>query len=123
MPLSPRAIEIVERAKVLAGDGSYLFPGRRADQPLSNMAFLMTMRRMGQGELTAHGFRSAFRDWAAERTNAPREVCEAALAHVVKDKVEAAYRRSDLFERRRKLMVSWSRFATTLPGDVIALPA
>ncbi len=72
-----------------------------------------TLRRMKRTDLTVHGFRSSFRDWAAERTNVPRAVCEAALAHTVRDKTEAAYNRTDLFDRRRGLMASWSDFATT----------
>jgi integrase len=78
------------------------------------MVFLMTLRRMGY-DVTAHGFRSAFRDWAAERTNFPREVCEGALAHTNKNKVEAAYLRSDLFEQRRALMGQWA--------DYVCIPA
>ena len=87
------------------------------------MVFLMLLRRLGHDHITAHGFRSAFRDWAAERTNVARAVCEAALAHVVKDKAEAAYFRSDLFDQRRRLMKSWSVFATTKPARVVAFPA
>jgi integrase len=68
------------------------------------MVFLMALRRMERQDITAHGCRSSFRDWASERTNTPSAVCEAALAHTVRDKTEAAYNRSDLFERRRKLM-------------------
>ena len=85
------------------------------------MALLMVLRRMKRDDITAHGFRSAFRDWAAERTNVPRAVCEAALAHVVRDKTEAAYFRSDLFELRRKLMNQWAAFATAAPGDVVSI--
>lgn len=80
---------------------------------LSNMALLMTLRRMGRSDLTAHGFRSTFRDWAAERTAFPREVAEAALAHAVGDKVEAAYRRGDLFDKRRRLMDAWASYLAT----------
>jgi integrase len=86
------------------------------------MALLMLLRRMGHNKLTAHGFRSTFRDWAAERTNFPREVAEAALAHVVGDKVEAAYRRGDLFEKRRRLMEAWEKFATKAQGTGVILP-
>jgi integrase len=74
------------------------------------MVFLMALRRM-QLDITAHGFRSSFRDWAAEQTSFPREVCEMALAHTVENRVEAAYRRGDLFEKRRELMEQWSAFA------------
>jgi len=113
VPLSKRSIEILKQAKLLADGGSYVFPGRHEGKPLSNMVFLMTLRRMKRDDLTAHGFRSSFRDWAAERTNVPRAVCEAALAHTLRDKTEAAYNRTDLFARRRELMDLWSRFATT----------
>jgi len=87
------------------------------------MVVLMLLRRLGHDHVTANGFRSAFRDWAAERTNFPRTVCEAALAHVVKDKAEAANVRSDLFDQRRRLMKSWSVFARKKPATVVALPA
>ncbi len=123
VPLSPRAVEILESARALAEDGVFVFPGRNAKKPLSNMAFLMALRRMDRGNLTAHGFRSSFRDWAAERTNFARAVCESALAHTLRDKTEAAYNRTDLFERRRELMVSWSAFATAKPADVVAIRA
>ena len=75
---------------------------------LSDDAFHMALRRMNRSDCTPHGFRSSFRDWAAERTNVPREVCEAALAHTLRDKTEAAYNRTDLFEQRRKLMNLWA---------------
>jgi len=78
---------------------------------LSNMAFLMALRRMNV-HVTAHGFRSAFRDWAAEQTSHPHDVCEMALAHSIPNRVEAAYRRGDLLEKRRELMDEWSRFVT-----------
>jgi integrase len=123
VPLSDRCVKILERAKGLADGGPFVFPGRRPSKPLSNMVFLMTLRRMKRDDLTAHGFRSTFRDWAAERTNIPSAVCEAALAHVVKNKSEAAYNRTDLFDRRRDLMASWSKFATQKPGKVLAMGA
>jgi integrase len=122
VPLSKRCLEILKRAKGLKV-GDYVFPGRTAKKPLSNMAFLMTLRRMKRSDLTAHGFRSTFRDWAAERTNFPRAVCESALAHTLRDKTEAAYNRTDFFERRRELMATWSVFATAKPADVVALRA
>ncbi|HWB47530.1 MAG TPA: integrase arm-type DNA-binding domain-containing protein [Stellaceae bacterium] len=102
VPLSTAALAIL-KALPKGGPGDRVFP-------LSNMALLMTLRRMERGDLTAHGFRSTFRDWAAERTAFPSEVAEMALAHVVGDKVEAAYRRGDLFEKRRQLAEAWSRF-------------
>ena len=89
-----------------------MFPGGKNGRPLSNMSFLMLLRRMGLGNVTAHGFRSSFRDWAAERTRVPSEVAEMALAHTVSDKTIAAYNRSDLFERRRRLMAAWATFCT-----------
>jgi integrase len=123
VPLSDRAVAILERAKVLADGSPYVFPGRAPKQPLSNMAFLMVLRRLGRTDITAHGFRSSFRDWASERTNAPRAVCEAALAHSIRDKVEAAYHRTDLFERRRSLMAAWAALATATPAAVVAIGA
>lgn len=108
VPLAPQAVTLLRRAKEISTSG-FIFPGRRADVPMSNMVFLMMLRRM-KFEFTAHGFRSAFRDWAAECTHFPREVCEMALAHTIKSKVEAAYRRGDLFEKRRELMKAWANF-------------
>jgi integrase len=88
------------------------------------MALAMTLRRMKIKGATVHGFRSAFRDWAAERTNVPNEVCEAALAHTIENKTEAAYRRTDLFEKRRRLMQTWAQFCTmpTSGATVVQLP-
>ena len=86
------------------------------------MALLMVLRRMGQADLTAHGFRSTFRDWAAERTNFQADVAEAALGHVIGDKVVAAYRRGDLFEKRRRLMEAWGEFATKAQDTSVILP-
>ena len=123
VPLSARCLEILESAKEIADGGEYVFPGAIAKEPLSNMSLLMALRRMGHADLTAHGFRSSFRDWTEERTNFPRSVTEAALAHVVKDKVEAAYRRTDLFEKRRKLMDAWTTFATAPTAKVVAIRA
>jgi integrase len=91
-------------------DDDFVFPGQRHRRPLSNMAMLMLLRRMGREDLTAHGFRSTFSDWAAEETAFPREVVEMALAHTVENKVEAAYRRGDLFEKRRALMADWAHY-------------
>jgi integrase len=123
VPLSPRCLEILARAKGLSNGGPYLFPGRRPNKPLSTMAFLMCLRRMHRADLTAHGFRSTFRDWAAEKTNIPRAACESALAHKLRDATEAAYMRSDHFERRRDLMTRWAKFATAKPADVVSIGA
>lgn len=109
VPLPPRCLEILKAAKELR-HGEYIFPGRNPKKPLSSMVFLMALRRMAI-DVTAHGFRSSFRDWASEETNFPRDVCEMALAHAIGDKTEAAYRRGDLFEKRRRLMAEWAAFA------------
>ena len=122
VPLGERCVEILRRLRELAGDSMFVCPGRQIDKPLSKMAFIMALRRM-KARVTAHGFRSAFRDWAAETTGFPSDVCEMALAHAVRDKTEAAYRRGDLFEKRRKLMQAWAAFALREPGKVVALRA
>ncbi len=112
VPLSPRAVEII-REMAKAHKGEFVFPGGKKGKPLSNMAMLELLKRMERGDLTVHGFRSTFRDWASERTSYPREVCEMALAHTVSDQVEAAYRRGDLFEKRGRLMAEWAKFCAT----------
>ena len=86
------------------------------------MALLMLLRRMGRGDLTAHGFRSTFRDWAAEATAFPAEVAEMALAHVVGDKVEAAYRRGDLFQKRRQLAETWATYCDSPAPSAEVVP-
>jgi integrase len=106
VPLSNRAVSILGAVKKL--DSEWAFPGARGGQ-MSGMAMAMLLRRM-KSDVTVHGFRSSFRDWAAECTGYPHEVCEMALAHSVGNKVEAAYRRGDLFEKRRRLMVDWAEF-------------
>lgn len=107
VPLSERALAILgDLAQVRAGD--FVFRGQRAGMPLSNMAMEMVLRRMDLDGVTVHGFRSAFRDWAGNETHFPREIAEAALAHVVGDKAEQAYRRSDALEKRRALMAAWA---------------
>jgi integrase len=112
VPLSKRALVLLERAKALARDNPLVFPGRRRGKPLSNMVFLMMLRRMDL-EITAHGFRSSFRDWAAEETDFPDFVVEKALAHAIDNKVEAAYRRGDLLKKRRELMEAWAAHCGT----------
>ena len=112
VPLSTRALTILRDEEEVRTSG-YVFPGGKAGKPLSNMAMTEVLRRMGRDDITVHGFRSTFRDWAAERTNFPSEVVEMALAHVIGDKVEAAYRRGDLFEKRRRLMAEWETFCGT----------
>ena len=110
VPLSDRAIEILAN---MPSEGEFVFPGRQPGSVLSNMAMLETLKQMGRGDLTTHGFRSTFRDWAAEMTAYPHELQEMALAHVVSDKVEAAYRRGDMLEKRRRLMADWAQYCAT----------
>jgi integrase len=119
VPLSAQATAILkELAKARAGE--FVFPGTRAASSLSVMALDMVLRRM-KAEVTVHGFRSTFRDWAAEETNFSRDVCEMALAHTVSDKVEAAYRRGDLFDKRRKLMEAWAQYCEAKTGKVVSM--
>jgi integrase len=119
VPLSRRALAILDAMKPAQlqskdapwpVEAKFIFGNATLGQPLSNMALLMLLRRMGRSDLTTHGFRSTFRDWAAEQTDFPNDVAEKALAHVVGSKVEAAYRRGDLFEKRRQLMEDWATF-------------
>jgi integrase len=113
IPLAPAAVALLRDVREkMAADATFVFPGAKGAKPLSNMAMTQTLRRMKRGDLTVHGFRSTFRDWCAERTPFPREIAEKALAHVLSSKVEAAYQRGDLFEKRRELMDAWSLFAT-----------
>ena len=107
VPLTDAALELLHAAADHRRDG-FVWPGQRQGRPLSNMAFLMLLRRMGRSGITAHGFRSAFRDWAAETTHFPNHVVEMALAHSIGNAVEAAYRRGDLFDKRRQLMAEWA---------------
>jgi integrase len=100
-------------AGLRTSSSGYVFPGQRDGKPLSNMSLLAVLKRMGHPDLTTHGFRSTFRDWAAETTVFPSEVVEMALAHAVGSKVEAAYRRGDLFAKRRELMDAWGAFVTS----------
>lgn len=116
VPLSARACDILKEqqatreSELHVDTNLFVFPGRKKAQPLSNMALLQLLKRMGRTDLTVHGFRSTFRDWAGECTNHPREIAEAALAHTLKDKTEAAYARGDLFDKRRILMNDWAAF-------------
>lgn len=108
VPLCDRAIEILK--PLLANGGEFVFEGARANRPLSNMAMLEMLRGMKGDGLTVHGFRSSFFDWGHDLTGHPKELLDIALAHTVADKVEAAYRRSDMFEKRRRLMADWANF-------------
>lgn len=108
VPLTETALNLLSKLPRFA-KSDWVFPGQRRARPLSNMAMLGVLKRKAPG-LTVHGFRSTFRDWAAERTDYPAEVCEMALAHSIANKAEAAYRRGNLFEKRRELMRDWERF-------------
>lgn len=110
VPLTERCIEILKKAEPLSTGSEYIFPGRSNEKPMSNMVFLKILERM-EVPVTAHGFRSSFRDWAAETTSFPRELAEMALAHTIENKVEAAYRRGDLLNKRRELMSAWEKYA------------
>lgn len=126
VPLSDEAIRVLKRVKKLQDDlwrkgdpePYWIFDGLKSGRPLSNTAMLMLLRRMKRDDITVHGFRSTFRDWAAEQTNFPREVAELCLAHVSGDKVEQAYQRGDLFEKRRQLMAAWARYCATVLAKV-----
>lgn len=115
VPLTKQAIAILTELPRVTGN-PYVFPGARYGKPLSNMALLQVMRGMGfgvngtRGNYVPHGFRSSFRDWTGEATNFPRDVAEMALAHAIENKVEAAYRRGDLFDKRRTMMDEWSNY-------------
>jgi len=122
VPLCERALEILDEAAALGDGTEIVFPSRRG-KTLSDMTLSKLVKEQGI-DAVPHGFRSSFRDWAAERTNHPREVVEAALAHVVQNQVEAAYARSDLFERRRTLMNDWEAYlADTHPRRPTTEPA
>ena len=113
---SPRAPSKFSKARTLAAASPCIFPGTKPNKPLSNMTFLKAARRLTTATLTTHGFRSSFRDWSAEKDErAARRLRSGARAHV-KDKTEAAYQRTDLFDRRRDLMDLWAQFATSTPG-------
>jgi integrase len=113
VPLSARAIEILEEVAERT-DGELVFPGRKEGKPLSDATLIAVMERMGRTGLTSHGFRSTFRDWAAEQTNFPHEMAEMALAHTIGNKAEAAYRRGDLFEKRLRMAEAWARYCSTV---------
>lgn len=111
VPLSPRVVAILRQLEELKA-GEFVFPGQAPSKPLSGMAMEMMLRRMNIQNATVHGFRSSFRDWAGNVSNFPREVVETALAHVIGDKAEQAYRRGDALEKRRKLMDAWAAYCT-----------
>ncbi len=120
VPLSPQAIGFLGKPSLSPSD--YVFPGQKRDKPLSNMAMLELLKRMARTDVTVHGFRSSFRDWASERTNYPREVCEMVLAHTIGNEAEAAYRRGDLFEKRRRLMADWAKHCDNVKSAGKVIP-
>ncbi|MDA9982512.1 tyrosine-type recombinase/integrase [Gammaproteobacteria bacterium] len=120
VPLSQRGIKILREAEQLRDQSDYIFPGTVPGKPLSDNTLSKLLRELGI-ECVPHGFRSSFRMWAGEQTNIPREVCEFALAHVVGDAAERAYQRSDLFEKRRKLMAAWARYLEVKKTDVVPI--
>ena len=117
VPLSGRALAILRDAQSLGAGAGLVFPSRRG-KPLSDMTLSKLIKELGLPAVP-HGFRSSFRDWASEQTNTPREVVEAALAHTVRNPTEAAYARSDLFERRRRLMDDWAAYLDGENGQVV----
>jgi integrase len=128
VPLSPAALALLQRQRTLhirlhgkePAPHELVFAGMKAGQPLSDMSLTAVLRRMKRGDLTAHGFRSTFRDWVAEATSYAGELAEAALAHTIANRVEAAYRRGDLLERRRELMDAWAEYATATKNNALA---
>lgn len=121
IPLSPRTIELLEELPREHGN-AHVFIGPRERRGLSNAAMAKTLELMGRDDVTVHGFRSSFKDWASEQTSYPNHVSEAALWHAVADQVEAAYRRGDLFEKRRRLMNDWMRYCATTVSDGVVVP-
>jgi integrase len=129
VPLCDAALRVLDVVRPLAlvhigkpAANSQVFPGQRLALPMDSSVLLKLLERMGRGDITTHGFRSSFRDWAAERTAFPREVVEMALAHAIESRVEAAYRRGDLFEKRRRLMAAWARFCGDTPEEDAVTP-
>ena len=118
--LSRRALTVLKRLDEVR-TGPYIFPGQRPDKPLSGMAMEMTLRRMKADDVTVHGFRSSFCDWCGEVSTFPREVAEAALAHVAGDQTERAYRRGDALEKRRELMEAWASYCEQKAGNVVPI--
>ena len=116
VPLSPRGLAILAEMQD-SNPEAYVFPGPKPGTPLSNMAFLMLLRRMGLDDLTVHGFRATFKTWASERSNFHNEIIEASLAHIIGGKVEQAYMRGDMFEKRRRLMQAWTAYCATAPAQ------
>jgi integrase len=119
IPLSDRALEVLQEATALGEDG-LIFPGMRSGRPMSDMTMSKLVKELGY-PVDIHGFRTSFRTWVQEKTNTAHEVAERALAHKITDKSEAAYARSDLFEKRRKLMDAWANYLNEKPAKVVQL--
>jgi integrase len=122
VPLPARCMEILEEAKEINQGSGFIFEGTRFGKPLSENTFNKLMKELGV-EVHAHGFRTSFRTWTQEKTNFPREIAEAALAHSLKDKAEAAYARSDLLEKRAAMMESWAQFISSNAPHIIPIRA
>lgn len=120
VPLSPRAVEILREAQGSSDGSGLIFPGSKRGRPMSENTMVKLVRELGYS-IDVHGFRTSFRTWAQERTNFPREVAELALAHVNQDRVEAAYARSDLFEKRRAMMKAWGAFLAEADAKVVRI--
>jgi integrase len=122
VPLSDAAVALL-RALPQETANPYVFIGTRAGAPLSIMSMSKLLTKLGRNDVTVHGFRSTFMDWAHETTGYPKVVIDMALAHVIGDKVEAAYRRGELLEKRRRLMADWARYCSepAIAGDVVQL--
>ncbi|KPH09119.1 site-specific integrase [Rhizobium acidisoli] len=121
VPLTPRALAILDEMALFGEDpDAYVFPGQKRGKPLSPTAMEMQLRRL-KVDVTTHGFRSSFRDWCGEETSFPREIAEAALAHVVGDETERAYRRGTALEKRRRLMTAWANYCEPETSNVIPL--
>jgi integrase len=121
VPLSPRCMQILKEVRTLAPHGQHVFPSIKGG--LGESALRKLLASLGHSNITVHGFRSSFRDWAGESTSFPREVCEAALAHATGDRTERAYRRADALEKRRKLMEAWSAYlAKPAPAGATVTP-
>lgn len=109
VPLSSRCVEVLAALRTLAGDSNFMFPGNKPNRAISNMKFQMALKRLGRQE-TVHGFRSAFRTWVDDETDFSSDVAELALAHTIKNKIEKAYRRGNMLEKRREMMQEWSSY-------------
>ncbi|QHQ34883.1 tyrosine-type recombinase/integrase [Algicella marina] len=120
VPLSPRALEVLQEARNLSDGQGLIFPGTKPGKPLSDMTLSKLVKALGF-DVDVHGFRTSFKTWAQERTNTAGDVSEAALAHVIKDKAEAAYARSDYFEKRERLMARWCEFTMRKDTKIISI--